>query len=68
MLSTRRATPGPKFELYKDKKGEFRFRLKAGNGETVATGESSPTKAGAKAGIEAVKRAAASAAIEDETT
>ena len=29
-----------KFEVYKDKKGEFRFRLKAANGEIIATGES----------------------------
>jgi uncharacterized protein YegP (UPF0339 family) len=28
-----------KFELYKDKSGKFRFRLKAGNGEIIATGE-----------------------------
>lgn len=28
-----------KVELFKDKAGEFRFRLKAGNGETIATGE-----------------------------
>ena len=48
-----------KFEIYKDSKGEFRFRLKAGNGEIVATGESYKTKAGAQQGIEAVKRAAA---------
>jgi uncharacterized protein YegP (UPF0339 family) len=27
------------FELYKDAAGKFRFRLKAGNGETIATGE-----------------------------
>jgi len=36
-----------------DKKGEFRFRLKAGNSEVVATGESYPTKAGVMKGIEA---------------
>lgn len=28
-----------KFELYKDARGEYRFRLKAGNGEVIATGE-----------------------------
>jgi uncharacterized protein YegP (UPF0339 family) len=54
-----------KFEVYKDKSGEYRFRLKAGNGEVVATGESYPTKAGAHAGCEAVKRAAAAGSIED---
>jgi uncharacterized protein len=56
-----------KFVIYQDAKGEYRFRLKAGNGEVVATGESYPTKQGVKAGIEAVKRAAAAATLEDET-
>jgi uncharacterized protein YegP (UPF0339 family) len=56
-----------KFEIFKDGKGEFRFRLKAANGEVVATGESYSTKDGAKRGVEAVKNAAASAAVEDLT-
>ena len=56
-----------KFEIYKDSRGEFRFRLKAGNGEVVATGESYPTKDGVKRGIDAVKRAAAEAGIDDTT-
>lgn len=56
-----------KFEIYKDGKGGFRYRLKAGNGEIVATGESYKTKAGVKEGIEAVERAAANATIEDKT-
>jgi len=54
-----------KFEIYKDKRGEYRFRLKAENGEVVATGESYPSLAGAKAGVEAVKRAAAAASVTD---
>ena len=29
----------PKFEVYKDKAGEFRFRLKAKNGQVIATSE-----------------------------
>jgi len=29
----------PKFEIYKDSKGKFRFRLKAPNGEIIAVGE-----------------------------
>ncbi len=52
-----------KFEIYRDAKKEFRFRLKASNGEVVATGESYPTLAGAKKGIEAVQRAAAGATV-----
>jgi uncharacterized protein YegP (UPF0339 family) len=56
-----------KFEIYEDGKGEFRFRLKAGNGEIVATGESYKTKAGVINGVDAVKRAAADAEIDDKT-
>ena len=56
-----------KFELYKDKAGEFRFRLKAGNGETIATGEGYKTKASALNGIESVKKNAADAAVVDLT-
>lgn len=51
-----------KFEVYQSGKG-FRFRLKAGNGEIVATGESYATKDGAVKGCEAVKRAAAEATV-----
>ena len=36
-----------KFELYKDAKGEFRFRLKARNGEIIAVGEAYESKASA---------------------
>lgn len=56
-----------KFEIYKDQKGEFRFRLKGRNGEIVAQGESYPTKAHAKRGIQAVQRAADGAKVEDLT-
>ncbi|MCB5292353.1 hypothetical protein BJQ90_01788 [Arthrobacter sp. SO3] len=44
-----------KFEVYKDKAGGFRFRLKAGNGEPIATSESYKTKASALNGIESVR-------------
>ncbi len=46
----------PKFELYTDKKGEFRFRLKAKNGQIIATGEGYKAKAGCKNGIESIKK------------
>ena len=52
-----------KFEVYEDRAGKFRFRLKAANGEVVATGEAYETKSVAKKGCEAVQRAAASAEI-----
>lgn len=56
-----------KFELYKDKSGEFRFRLKAGNGEIIAVSESYKTKGGAENGIESVKTNAPTAATDDQT-
>jgi uncharacterized protein YegP (UPF0339 family) len=54
-----------KFEVYEDKAGKFRFRLKAANGEIVAQGEAYESKAGAHEGCEAVKRAADGATIVD---
>lgn len=56
-----------KFEIYQDKKGEYRFRLKAGNGEIIATGEGYKQKAGCIKGIESVKQNAPSADIVDLT-
>lgn len=52
-----------KFEIYQDKAGQFRFRLKSRNGEIVASGESYPRKAAARKGVEAVKRAADGATV-----
>jgi uncharacterized protein YegP (UPF0339 family) len=51
------------FEVYSDKSGKFRFRLKASNGQVVATGEAYETKAAAKNGCEAVQRAADGAGV-----
>jgi uncharacterized protein YegP (UPF0339 family) len=48
--------PEPVFEWYKDKAGKFRFRLKAANGEVIATGEAYNTKQGCVDGIESVKK------------
>ena len=57
-----------KFELYEDKSGEFRFRLKAGNGEVIATSsESYSSKAAALNGIESIQKNAAEAKIDDQT-
>lgn len=44
-----------KFELYKDRAGEFRFRLKAGNSEIIGASEGYVNKQGATNGIESVK-------------
>ncbi len=56
-----------KFELYTDKAGKYRFRLKAGNGEIIAVSEAYESKAGAANGIESVRRNAADAALDDQT-
>ena len=45
-----------KFELYRDNAGEYRFRLKAGNGEIVLTSEGYKSKASAVNGIESVQK------------
>ena len=55
-----------KFVLKKGSTGKFRFNLVAANGEIVATSETYESKASAKNGIEAVRRAAAAAEVVDE--
>ena len=57
-----------KFELFKDASGEFRFRLKAANGEIIAASEGYTSKAATQNGIASVKTNAASAPIEDLTS
>ena len=49
----------PKFEVYKDKAGEFRYRLKAANGQIIAVGESYKALASCLNGIESVRKNAA---------
>ncbi|MBT9605694.1 MULTISPECIES: DUF1508 domain-containing protein [unclassified Microbacterium] len=44
-----------KYELYSDKAGKFRFRLKAGNGQVIASSEAYESKASALNGIASVK-------------
>ena len=47
--------PG-KFEVYKDKAGEFRFRLKAANGQNILGSEGYKAKASCMNGIESVRK------------
>lgn len=56
-----------KFELYQDKQGGFRFRLKAGNGQVIATGESYTTKKACLNGIESIRKNAPGAKLDDQT-
>lgn len=58
--------PNPKFEIFKDKAGEFRFRLKAGNGEPILASEGYVSKAGCKNGIDSVRRNADSEIVKAE--
>ncbi len=53
----------PKFEIYKDKAGEFRFRLKATNGQIIATGEGYKAMSGVKNGIASIVKNAPEAEI-----
>jgi hypothetical protein len=67
--------PGParaagvagKFELFKDVGGKFRFRMKAGNGEIIASSEAYETKAAAQKGIKSVRTNAPTGRIDDQT-
>lgn len=53
----------PKFEIYQDKSGTYRFRLKARNGEIIAVSERYSGKAGCINGVESVKKNASEAEI-----
>ncbi|MBQ9407102.1 MAG: YegP family protein [Desulfovibrio sp.] len=56
----------PKFEMYKDKAGEYRFRLKARNGEIIAVSEGYKQKASCLNGIDSVRKNAPDAPITQE--
>lgn len=58
------AATNPKFEVYTDKAGEFRFRLKARNGEIIAASEGYMAKASCLNGVESVRKNAADAQVE----
>lgn len=53
----------PRFEVYTDKAGEFRFRLKARNGEIIGVSEGYKSKPSCLNGIESVKKNAPEAPI-----
>ena len=54
-----------KFEIYKDNAGEYRFRLKASNGEIIAVSEGYESKQGCENGIASVRRNAPTAEVDD---
>ena len=56
----------PKFEMYLDKRGQYRFRLKARNGEIIAVSDGYSARAGCLGGMESVKSNAPEAEITEE--
>ena len=54
----------PKFEIYTDKAGEFRFRLKARNGQIIGVSEGYKKMASCANGIESVRKNAADSKVE----
>ena len=56
----------PKFEVYTDKAGETRFRLKATNGEIILASEGYKAKSSCMNGIESVRKNAVDAEIVKE--
>lgn len=56
----------PKYELYRDRAGDYRFRLKARNGQIIAISENYSGRAGCLNGLESVRKNAAEAEIVEE--
>jgi uncharacterized protein YegP (UPF0339 family) len=54
------------FQIYKDKAGEFRFRFKASNGETMFSSEGYKSKSSATSAIESIKKNAPDAVVDDQ--
>ena len=64
LTSKNKKVPNPKYQIYKDTAGKFRFRLKAPNGEIIAEGEGYESKEGCLIGIKVV-RSSCDSEIED---
>lgn len=65
-LTQQEQAANPKFELFQDKGGRFRFRLTARNGKIIAVSEAYATKAACEHGIASVRRNAENATFEEE--
>lgn len=59
-----RSLTNPKYEVYLDKAGEYRFRLRARNGKIVAASEGYTSRQACLDGIESVRRSACEAEME----
>ena len=60
------AIKNPKYEIYLDKAGEYRFRLKASNGENILASQGYTTKAACNNGIESIRKNAPDATVKNE--
>jgi len=56
----------PRFEVYKDASGQYRFRLRAPNNEIIAVSEAYTSKVSCRNGIESVKKNASKAYVREE--
>ncbi len=56
-----------KFQVFKDKAGEYRFRFRASNGEIMFASEGYTARASAISAIESIKKNAPEAEVEEET-
>ncbi|MFI6598213.1 YegP family protein [Nonomuraea sp. NPDC050536] len=56
-----------KFVISKDKRGEYRFKLVAANGQTIAVSEGYSTKVACVNGVESVRKNAPDATVDDTT-
>lgn len=54
----------PKFQIFKGRDGQYYFRLRAANGEIIASSEGYATKQSAEKGIDAIRQVASDAPIE----
>ena len=56
-----------KFEIYKNKKGEYRIRFRAPNGQLMFSGQGYKQKASAMKAIESIKKNVGGAAVDDKS-
>ena len=57
----------PKYEIYMDRAGSYRFRLKASNGEVILASQGYTTKSACKNGIESIAKNAPDSAVEEKS-
>ena len=67
-LASKLEAAGATFEIYQDARKEYRWRLKAANGQVIATsGQGYKAKTDCRHGIDLIQKEAASARVEEET-